>query len=134
MSSKIKVSLENQKQVEEKALAACVASLTEKGVDDQAIRRNALVRKLQANIRTAKARLGRLAKQEKLNAQRAQEKADKLQGKGNGAAKEKGASEQAKEAKPQKPAKEKKAKHAAPPPESDAPADAAPAADDAAKE
>jgi hypothetical protein len=111
---KAKIYLENQKKVTSEKLAARLAALKEKGLDDAAIRRDSLIKKMKADIRTANYRLGCIAAQEKLNADKVQTKAKKLAAKKEAADKPK-----AKKSKEVPAKKEKKAKKKAAAPATD---------------
>jgi hypothetical protein len=77
MKIKAKVHLENQKIAAENRLAVRLDDLKEKGLESVAIKRDPVIRKIRADIRKANNRLASIAAQEKLNAQRAQTKAEK---------------------------------------------------------
>ena len=74
MNLKAKIHVENQKQTAVEKLAARQAILNEKGLDDVAVQRDAMFRKIKADIRKANVRLSAIAAQEKLNAERAKAK------------------------------------------------------------
>jgi hypothetical protein len=114
MNLKAKGYLESQKKATGDKLAARMSALKEKGLDDAAIKRDSLIKKMKADIRKTNYRLACVAAQEKLNADKIQTKADKLAAKKD--AKEKPPKKAAKDA-PAK--KEKKEKKKAPPPASD---------------
>ena len=78
MDIKAKINVENQKKNALKNLAAQRAFLKEKGVADEAIQKNVIVRKLKADVRKADFRLACIADQEKQNLNLAQAKAEKL--------------------------------------------------------
>jgi hypothetical protein len=78
MDIKGKINVENQKKGALKKLDAQRAFLKEKGVGDDAIKKNVIVRKLKADVRQADFRLSRIADQEKQNLDMAQAKAEKL--------------------------------------------------------
>ena len=78
MNLKSKTHLETQKTAAEGKLAARLALLKDKGLDEGAIGRGAMVRKLKADVRKANQRLARIAALEKFNADKAQAKAEKL--------------------------------------------------------
>ena len=78
MNLKQKIYAENQKNVVEGRIAARRAFLKEKGLDSAAIQKDVLIRKMKAKIRQANYRLASIAAQEKLNADKAQAKAEKL--------------------------------------------------------
>jgi hypothetical protein len=78
MNLKGKIHLENQKKLAHGKLAARTTFLKEKGLDGAVIQRDALIRKMKAEIRKANYRLACIAAQEKLNADKAQAKAKKL--------------------------------------------------------
>ncbi len=73
-----KVLVENLKKSTEEKLLARMALLKEKGLSPEDIQRNASVRKIKGILRRAVARLTAVAAQEKLNADRAQAKVEKL--------------------------------------------------------
>jgi hypothetical protein len=81
MKLKAKVHLESQKKVSGDKLAARISSLKEKGLANAAIQRDNVIKKMRAGIRQITYRLACIAAQEKLNADRAQAKAEKLAGK-----------------------------------------------------
>jgi hypothetical protein len=78
MKLKAKIHLENQKKTAEDRLAARLDILKEKGSESVAIQRDPVIRKIRADIRKANYRLDSIAAQEKLNAEKAQIKAEKL--------------------------------------------------------
>ncbi len=78
MNLKAKIYVENQKKTAEEKLAARLAILNEKGLDDAAVQRDAVFKKIRADIRKANFRLTAIAAQIKLNAERAKARADKL--------------------------------------------------------
>ena len=78
MNLKQKINAENQKNVVEGKIAVRRAFLKEKGLDSAAIQKDVLIRKMKAKIRQANYRLASIAAQEKLNADNAQAKAEKL--------------------------------------------------------
>ena len=78
MSLKRKIYAENQKKVVEGKIAVRRAFLKEKGLDSAVIQKDVLIRKMKAEIRQANHRLASIAAQEKLNADKAQAKAEKL--------------------------------------------------------
>ena len=78
MNLKAKTHLENQNKLAHGKLAARTAFLKEKGLDGAVIQRDALIKKMKAEIRKANYRLACIATQEKLNADKAQAKAKKL--------------------------------------------------------
>ena len=78
MSLKRKIYAENQKKVVEGKIAVRRAFLKEKGLDSAVIQRDVLIRKMKAEIRKANYRLASIAAQEKLNADKAKVKAEKL--------------------------------------------------------
>ena len=114
MNLKAKEYLESQKKVTGDKLAARISSLKEKGLDDAAIKRDSLIKKMKADVRKTNYRLACVAAQEKLNADKIQAKADKLAAKKEAADKPK-----AKKTKEAPAKKEKKEKKKAPPPDSD---------------
>ena len=85
MKLKAKIHLENQRTVAEGRLAARLELLYEKSLESVAIKRDPVIRKIRADIRKANYRLATIAAQEKLNAEKAQIRAEKLvKEKGNG--------------------------------------------------
>jgi hypothetical protein len=78
MNLKQKIYAENQKNVVEGKIAVRRTFLKEKGLDSAAIQKDVLIRKMKAKIRQANYRLASIAAQEKLNAEKAQAKAEKL--------------------------------------------------------
>ena len=78
MNLKQKIYAENQKNVVEGKIAVRRAFLKEKGLDSAAIQKDVLIRKMKAKIRQANYRLASFDAQEKLNADKAQAKAEKL--------------------------------------------------------
>ena len=78
MSLKRKIYAENQKKVVEGKIAVRRAFLKEKGLDSAVIQRDVTIRKMKAEIRKANYRLGSIADQEKLNAEKVRVKAEKL--------------------------------------------------------
>ena len=108
MNLKAKIHVENQKKAAESRLAARLTFLQEKGLSAETIRREASIRKLKAEIRKADYRLSRIAAQEKLNADKAQTKAEKLAAKKSGG--EKPQKQSVADAPAKKAKKEKKAK------------------------
>ena len=81
MKLKAKGHLESQKKVTSDKLAARISYLKEKGLANAAIKRDCVIKKMKAGIRKTNYRLACIAAQEKLNADRAQAKAEKLAGK-----------------------------------------------------
>jgi hypothetical protein len=77
MKIKAKVHLENQKNAAQIRLAARLDVLKEKGLEGAVIKRDTAIRKIKADIRKANHRLASIAAQEKLNAEKAQIKAEK---------------------------------------------------------
>ena len=73
-----KIHLEIQNKVAEGKLAARLAYLQEKGLEGAAIQKDTLIRNIRAQIRKVNYRLACIAAQEKLTAERAQTKAEKL--------------------------------------------------------
>ena len=114
MNLKAKGYLESQKKATGDKLAARMSALKEKGLDDAAIKRDSLIKKMKADIRKANYRLACIAAQEKLNADKVQTKAEKLAAKKNAADKP-----PAKAAKGAPGKKEKKEKKKAPLPAAD---------------
>jgi len=78
MGLKRKIHVENQKKVVEDKIAVRLAFLKEKGLDSAVIQKDVLIRKMKGQIRQANYQLASIAVQEKLNADRAQAKAEKL--------------------------------------------------------
>ena len=78
MSLKRKIHVENQKKVVEGKIAVRLAFLKEKGLDSAVIQKDVLIKKMKAEIRKANYRLASIAAQEKLNADKAKAKAEKL--------------------------------------------------------
>ena len=114
MNLKAKEYLESQKKVTGDKVAARISSLKEKGLDDAAIKRDSLIKKMKAGVRKTNYRLACVAAQEKLNADKVQTKAEKLAAKKNAPDKP-----PAKAAKGASGKKEKKEKKKAQPPASD---------------
>jgi len=117
MKLKAKGHLESQKKVDGDKLAARISSLKEKGLADTTIHRDNVIKKMKAGIRQTNYRLACIAAQEKLNADKAKTKAEKLAGKKN--APDKPPAKTAKGAPGKKEKKEKKVKKKAQPPASD---------------
>jgi hypothetical protein len=84
MSLKQKIYAENQKKIVESRISVRRAFLKEKGLDNAAVEQDAAIRKMKAEIRKANYRLASIAAQEKLNAEKAQAKAEKLAAKKSG--------------------------------------------------
>jgi hypothetical protein len=78
MNLRAKVYVENQKKSIQEKLNARLAMLKEKGLKEEAIQRDATVRKLKALVRKMDSRLGSIAAQEKITQDRAQAKIDRL--------------------------------------------------------
>jgi hypothetical protein len=78
MNLKQKIYAENKKKVVEGKIAVRRAFLKEKGLDSAVIQRDVLIKKMKAEIRQANHRLASIAAQEKLNADKAQAKKEKL--------------------------------------------------------
>jgi len=78
MGLKQKIYAENKKKVVEGKIAVRRAFLKEKGLDSAVIQKDVLIRKMKGQIRQANYQLASIAAQEKLNADRAQAKAEKL--------------------------------------------------------
>jgi hypothetical protein len=78
MDIKGKINVENQKKSALKKLDAQRAFLKEKGVKDDQITKNVIVRKLKAEVRKADFRLACIADQEKQDQDLARAKAEKL--------------------------------------------------------
>jgi hypothetical protein len=83
MKLRAKGYLETQKKVAGDKLTARRSSLKEKGLDDAAIQRDSVIRKMKAGVRKTDYRLACIAAQEKLNADKIQIKAEKLAAKKN---------------------------------------------------
>jgi len=115
MNLKAKGYMEDWKQTTGDKLASRISALKEKGLDDAAIQRDTVIKKMKADIRKANYRLAAIAAQEKLNADKVQARADKLAAKK--AAKDKPPAKAAKAAPAKKEKKEKK--KASPPPADD---------------
>ena len=115
MNLKAKRYLEDWKKTTSDKLASRISTLKEKGLENAAIQRDTVIKKMKADIRKANSRLTAIAAQEKLNADKAQAKADKLAAKK--AAKDKPSAKAAKSAPAKKEKKEKK--KASPPPADD---------------
>ena len=77
MNLKAKIHVENQKKAAEVKLTARQAILADKGLDDAAVQKDPVYRKIKADIRKANSRLSAIAAQEALNADRAKAKAKK---------------------------------------------------------
>ena len=73
-----RIHLEYQNKAAEEKLAARLGFLKEKGLESAAIQRDTLIRKIRAQIRKVNYRFACIAAQEKLNAKKAQNKAEKL--------------------------------------------------------
>ena len=108
MKVKSRIYVEEQKKDATGRLDARRASLKEKGLNDEAIGKDAMVRKLKADVRKADFRLASIAAMVKRNEARAKATADKLAA--GKVPKEKGKKAAKKEDAPAK--KEKKAKKA----------------------
>jgi hypothetical protein len=78
MNLKWKPYLEDQKKIAKGKLAARLSLLKAKGLDEIAIQREPVNRKLKADIREANHRLAIIAAQEKLNADKVRIKEEKL--------------------------------------------------------
>jgi hypothetical protein len=78
MDIRAKINVENQKKSALKNLDAQRTFLKEKGIKDDEIKKNVIVRKLKADVRKADLRLARIAAQEKQDLDLAQAKAEKL--------------------------------------------------------
>jgi hypothetical protein len=108
MNLRGKVFAENLKKSTEEKLLARMALLKEKGLSPEAIQRDASVRKIKGILRRAVVRLTAVAAQEKLNADRAQAKVEKLAAakvakeKGKEEPKEEGAEKKGKKSKKEK--------------------------------
>lgn len=83
MKLKAKGYLESQKKVTGDKLATRISFLKEKGLDAVAIKRDCSIKKMKADIRKANYRLTCIAAQEKLNADKAKTKKEKLAAKKN---------------------------------------------------
>ena len=78
MNLRAKIHVENQRNAAENRLAVRLDSLKEKGLQGVSIQRDPVIRKIRAEIRKANYRLASIAAQEKLNAEKAKIKAQKL--------------------------------------------------------
>ena len=78
MDIRAKINVENQKKSALKNLDAQRAFLKEKGLKNDDIKKNVIVRKLKAEVRKADFRVARIADQEKQDLDLAQAKAEKL--------------------------------------------------------
>ena len=78
MNLRAKIHVENQRNAAENRLAVRLDSLKEKGLQGVSIQRDPVIRKIRAEIRKANYRLASIAAQEKLNAEKAKIKAEKL--------------------------------------------------------
>lgn len=78
MDIRAKINVENQKKSTLKNLDAQRAFLKEKGLKDDEIKKNVIVRKLKAEVRKADFRLTCIADREKQNLDLAQAKAERL--------------------------------------------------------
>lgn len=107
MNLKAKTHVENQKKSAVEKLAARQAILKEKGLDDVAVQRDAMYRKIKADIRKANVRLSAIAAQEKLNLERAKSKAEKKAAPKSTSKKATSAGKKAAEGTTKKPKKEK---------------------------
>ncbi len=107
MNLKAKIYVENQKKTALEKLAARQAILNEKGLDDAAIQRDAVYKKITADIRKARYRLTAIAAQEAQNAERAKAKADKKAAAKSVSKKSKSAAKKPAEGAAKKPKKEK---------------------------
>ena len=114
MNLKAKSYLESQKKASVEKLGIRMADLKEKGLDLVTINRDRWIKKIRGDIRQANYRLACIAAQEKLNAEKAQAKAEKLAAKDNPPVKP-----PKKTAKDASAKKEKKEKKKAPPPPAD---------------
>ncbi|MFZ0135230.1 MAG: hypothetical protein WAK95_22050 [Desulfobacterales bacterium] len=74
MNLKARNYVENHKKVAVDTLSARTALLSDKGVDEAAMRRDPSIRKIKATIRKANFRLASIAAQEKLNVERLQDR------------------------------------------------------------
>ena len=79
MNLKAKTFVQDDKNTIQLRLASRLELLQEKGLDQTVIRKDVLIRKLQADIRQANRRLKSIAAQEKLIAGKIQTKKDKLE-------------------------------------------------------
>jgi hypothetical protein len=107
MNLKAKIYVENQKKVAQEKLAARQAVLNEKGLDTTAVQRDAVFKKITADIRKANSRLKAIAAQEELNAERAKAKAAKKAAAKGVSKKSKSAAKKTKKGAEKKPKKEK---------------------------
>lgn len=78
MNLKAKIYEQDRKRVNEQKLAARLAILKEKGLNEAAMEKDALVKKINADIRKTVHRLRAIAAHEKLLAGKKKAKADKL--------------------------------------------------------
>lgn len=117
MNLKAKEYLESQKKVTGDKLASRMSSLKENGLDKTGIQRDSVIKKMKADIRKLNYRLGCIAAQEKLNADKVRTKAEKLAAKKE--AKDKPPVKAAKSAPAKKEKKEKKEKKKAAQPSAD---------------
>jgi hypothetical protein len=77
MNLKAKIHVEIQKKTAEEKLSARQTILADRGLDNAAVKRDPIYRKLSADVRKANSRLSAIAAQEALNADRAKAKAKK---------------------------------------------------------
>jgi hypothetical protein len=77
MNLKAKGYIQNQKTEAQQKLANRIALLESQGQEGKAVTRDAIIKKLQADIRKASRRLAQVAAQEKLIAQKQQTKTEK---------------------------------------------------------
>jgi len=106
MNLKQKIYAKNRKNAVEGKIAIRRAFLKEKGWDSIAIQKDVLIRKMKAEIRQANYRLASIAAQEKLNADKAQAKVEKLAA--GKSARKAAPAKTAKDVRPKKKGKEKK--------------------------
>ena len=78
MNLRARVFVENQKKVAQASLLARRTRMKERGISPEEMERDALLRKIRAQIRKADSRLASIAAQEQLNQERARAKAEKL--------------------------------------------------------
>lgn len=107
MNLKAKIHVEHQKKTAQEKLTARQAILNEKGLDEAAVHRDAVFKKIKADIRKANFRLTAIAAQEAQNAERAKAKAEKKAAAKGGSKKSKSAAKKPAEAAAKKPKKEK---------------------------
>lgn len=117
MRLRAKEHLESHKKITGDKLAVRVSDLKEKGLANTAIQRDCVVKKMKARIRQANYRLSCIAAQEKLNADRAKAKAEKLAGKKKSSDKPRAKTAKGAPEKKEKKAKKEKKKAQSPAPD-----------------